>query len=319
MEFQKRMADLERAVAALTIPAKASLEPLQSSLAQEKPLSKKSKSKRMSFDPNTTEGSDTSLTSTGEMTGLSDYSDDDGLSTTDMDGMTSEGSERSTKGLGGQNFILAPPPVFNQVYSKDDDMHDWFKQFEKYARASGWDSKTMASQAAVNFHNVAEEYFEELSRAERKVYKTVKKHMLRRMKLPGAESRNVSEYQAIQQLSGESSAQFANRIQNLVSKTPCLKREKTESSIARHFIQRSNPAVSAILAVKKFKTLREARQYAERIDTSANRNHQRQYSDEMFVGSVQHQAQTSYPQQQSSYQSRMLNSPDFRTQSRQQQ
>ncbi len=220
-EIRNRMAELERLVASLRLPADVQSSKHPSNL-RAKPGDKHSKAKQVSFRAETTDYSDTSA---GEMTEATDISEEENLSTTD-DGDESS-SERLGRGRGGQNFMLAPPPVFNQVCSKDEDMHDWFKQFEKYALASGWNSRTMASQAAVNFHNVAEEYLEELSKSERKDFKTVKRHMLKRMKLPGAESRNCSEYQAIHQLANESSAQFANRIQLLVSKTPSLKREKS--------------------------------------------------------------------------------------------
>jgi len=313
-EIRNRMAELERLVASLKLPVSSRSSKHPSSL-RAKPGVKHSKTKQVSFGADTTDYSDTSYTSAGEMTEATDDSEEEVLSTTDGDDEPS--SEKAGRRKGGQNFMLAPPPVFNQVCSKDEDMHDWFKQFEKYALASGWDSRTMASQAAVNFHNVAEEYLEELSKPERKDYKTVKRHMLKRMKLPGAESRNCSEYQAIHQLSNESSAQFANRIQLLVSKTPSLKREKSESSIAKHFVERSAPAISAILSVKRFKNLQEARKYAERIDTSTKRNQQRMYQEEIFVNAIQQQVPPSYsqPRQTGFHHHPSSFSPQFRNQS----
>lgn len=313
-EIRDRMAELERLVASLKLPVNAQSSKHPSSL-RAKPGVRHSKAKQVSFGADTTDYSDTSYTSAGEMTEATDDSEEEVLSTTD--GGDESSSEKVGRRRGGQNFMLAPPPVFNQVCSKDEDMHDWFKQFEKYALASGWDSRTMASQAAVNFHNVAEEYLEELSKPERKDYKTVKRHMLKRMKLPGAESRNCSEYQAIHQLANESSAQFANRIQLLVSKTPSLKREKSESSIAKHFVERSAPAISAILSVRRFKNLQEARKYAERIDTSTKRNQQRMYQEEIFVNAIQQQVPTSYsqPRQTGFHQHPSSFSPQFRNQS----
>jgi len=293
-EFRDRLSELEKLVASDWFSKDHLAKPAKLKSALNKP--------KVSFKSDQVEPSSMSNTSTELSGDDTDYSECSIMSTTE--GESESEAEPRRKGRGRQQLVIATPPVFNQVNSKEEDMHTWFKNLEKYASAMGWDSEQMAAHAAVHFHGIAEEYYEELSKSERKSYRVLKKHMLKRMKVPGAESRNCSEYQTIQQMVGESSTEFANRIQNLVNKTPSLKKEKSARSIARHFVERSNPAISAILSIKRFGNLQEARRFAERID-STSRHHQRIYQDDLFVNATQQTRPEPYsyqPQQARHYQ-----------------
>ena len=184
--------------------------------------------------------------------------------------------------LNNQRIIVAQQPSFDQIKSKQDDIYDWFKRFEKISKANGWSLDMMATQAPLNFHGAAESVWEQLPANKKKDYHAMRKHMLKHMRQPGEESKNILEYHSINQLVGESSTEFANRLKKLLDKTPSLKQSQRDTQIARHFVRRSRPEIRAILSNTPFENINQAVKQAERIDGCIDKN-----NSDLFVSAVE--------------------------------
>jgi len=196
-----------------------------------------------------------------------------GYSTTDfeyeeVDNGSEESEDELFKPSARSKIVCLSQPTFKQLYYKTDDVFEWFVDFEKQAAASGWDRPTMARQAPTHFHGVANDVYNMLTNTDKKNYTAVKRHMLKKMRVPGESSDNIVAYYTAKQMGGESPTELANRIMKLVEKTPQLRMSQSAEDIAKQFVKASRPDIRQSIAnLAKFPSIQEAVKCAERADT----------------------------------------------------
>ena len=213
----------------------------------------------------------------------------DGGSTTEWEGITlsddevtEDEPETIVTNVPQQTLVYAQQPSFKQMMYKTDDIHEWFRIFEKIASANGWSLSIMAKQAPTNFHGVVDDIWNLLSAEKKTDYTSMKVHMLKKMKGPGTESQNILEYYSIKQMIGESATEFANRIKKIIEKTPSLKLQN-ENQVAKHFVRCSRPDIRQSICNMKFKHIDHAVKCAERADIS---NYDRENSQSSIVNAI---------------------------------
>ena len=172
--------------------------------------------------------------------------------------------------------IFTSPPAIDRIKSKQDDIQAWFKRFEKVVKPQNWDNRTMAAQAATYFEEEAECVWEALDQCDQEDYMVMKAHMLKHFKMPGGESRFMTEYYTAQQQHGESPASFAARLRNLVEKLPSIMSTLSETKMARHFIGRLHSSTAQTLIVNQFRSLEEAVRAAEKVQALTKRTQNEQ-------------------------------------------
>jgi len=113
-----------------------------------------------------------------------------------------------------------------------------------------------------------DELFKPLTNTDKKNYTAVKRHMLKKMRVPGESSDNIVAYYTAKQMGGESPTELANRIMKLVEKTPQLRMSQSAEDIAKQFVKASRPDIRQSIAnLAKFPSIQEAVKCAERADT----------------------------------------------------
>ena len=175
--------------------------------------------------------------------------------------------------------VFSSPPAIDRIKSKQDDIQAWFKRFEKVVKPQNWDNRTMAAQAATYFEEEAECVWEALDQCDQEDYMVMKAHMLKHFKMPGGETRFMTDYFTAQQQVGESPASFAARLRNLVEKLPSIKSSLSETKLARHFVGRLYPSTAQTLIINQFRNLEEAVRAAEKVQAITRRvqNEQMQF------------------------------------------
>ena len=173
--------------------------------------------------------------------------------------------DRPTTPLSKQQVIMVSQPTIRTIYSKHDDIVDWFADFEKIANAQRWNRSTMAAQAPLSFKEHAESVWKRLSKTSRNDYELMKSHMLKSLKC-GGEDTLMSEYNNLSQLKGETPAQLADRLLRLVERSVRLKKHESEKKIACTFVKALRIEVGQTLINTKFKNLDEALKQSERTE-----------------------------------------------------
>ncbi len=139
-----------------------------------------------------------------------------GYSTTDFeydepDNGTEESEDEFFRPNLKPKIVCLSQPTFKQLYYKSDDVYEWVVEFEKQAAASGWDRPTMARQAPTHFHGVAKNMYNMMTKTDKRNYSAVKRHMLKKMRVPGETSDNIVAYYTAKEMGRESPTELANR------------------------------------------------------------------------------------------------------------
>ena len=200
--------------------------------------------------------SSTDMSEDSQVEGESSCDDEDGDDSSD--GYVTDRCER-------QQVVMVQQPAIKIIRSREDDVVDWFDEFEKVAAAQGWNRRTMVKQAPLYFQGQAESAWKRMAASDRSDYKALKDHMLRKLKASG-EATMVNEYNSLAQAVGESPAELAERLQRLVDRCRKLKLSESETSQARTFVKALRVEIGAQLVNENFKTLERALKKAERID-----------------------------------------------------
>jgi hypothetical protein len=235
-----------------------------------------------------------------EVVSSTDVSSESDVSDTDTE---TGGSELSSDGyvtdIGvRQQMVMVQQPAIKVIKAKEDDIVDWFDEFEKVASAQGWDRKTMVKQAPLYFKGQAESVWKRMVAADKRNYKVLKEYMLKKLKMTG-DAATINDYNSLAQLPGESPAELAERLERLVNRSRKLRQSESESSRARTFVKALRLEIGSQLVNERFKNIEAALKKAERIDSFLDKKSQEEVHH-FAVNALQ--LESSHSSQQYSYQ-----------------
>jgi len=234
------------------------------------------------------------VVSSTEVSSESDVSDTDtetGDSELSSDGYVTDIGVR-------QQMVMVQQPAIKVIKAKEDDIVDWFDEFEKVASAQGWDRKTMVKQAPLYFKGQAESVWKRMGAADKRNYKVLKEYMLKKLKMTG-DAATINDYNSLAQLPGESPAELAERLERLVNRSRKLRQSESESSRARTFVKALRLEIGSQLVNERFKNIEAALKKAERIDSFLDKKSQEEVHH-FAVNALQRES--SHTSQQYSYQ-----------------
>ncbi len=234
------------------------------------------------------------VVSSTEVSSESDVSDTDtetGDSELSSDGYVTDIGVR-------QQMVMVQQPAIKVIKAKEDDIVDWFDEFEKVASAQGWDRKTMVKQAPLYFKGQAESVWKRMGAADKRNYKVLKEYMLKKLKMTG-DAATINDYNSLAQLPGESPAELAERLERLVNRSRKLRQSESESSRARTFVKALRLEIGSQLVNERFKNIEAALKKAERIDSFLDKKSQEEVHH-FAVNALQ--LESSHTSQQYSYQ-----------------
>ena len=228
-----------------------------------------------------------------------DYSNTSESETDSESDVSSDESHKSSRKKKSQ-MIFLQAPTFDTVYGRDDDIVDWFKNFELVAKASGWDKRHMAKTAPISFKNEAQQVYQSLTSREKQDYDKIKKVMIRKLKQAGSDQNAITEYHNLCQMEGETLSELASRLTKLVEHCPRLKKESNRS-LAKTYLRALDERIGSTLQNMRFKSVEDVVKAAERNEAYLSRKQSHGVVNAIGYSGAQQPRQQYYQQPQQQY------------------
>ena len=109
----------------------------------------------------------------------------------------------------------AGTPAIDALKNSKQDVKEWFKYFDRYARSLGWSDKIKAIKVQLLFKSDAERAWKRMHREDRFDYEKVRKHLCKKLIPEDRKATATQEFYQAQQNGSESVEEYGRRLKKL--------------------------------------------------------------------------------------------------------